>query len=65
MQHDPNNGHTLDYYDPSDNDMPIYGTEADLTLVDKAILSMDDQEQMAQILAVKAWQRANHKELDP
>ena len=65
MQHDPSNGPTPDYYDPSDNDMPIYGTEVDLTLDDKAILSMDDQEQEAQALAVKAWHRANHKELDP
>jgi len=33
-------GGTLDYYNPSDNDMLIYGKEIDLTLDDITLLDM-------------------------
>src|SRR4051794_25699190 len=48
-------GNNLNYYDPSDNDEPIYGTEAELTFDDQAVLNMDEVGSEAQIYAAKAW----------
>ena len=44
--------------------MHVYGKEVDLTLDDDALLNMKEDESEAQIMAVKAWHRANHKELN-
>ena len=32
---------TLEYYDPSDYDMPVYGKEVNLTIDDNALLTME------------------------
>ena len=58
-------GNDLTYYDPSDNDEPIYGTEVDLTLDEKALSVMTEEGSEAHILATKAWHRVIHKDLDP
>ena len=44
----------MNYYDPSDNDMPVYEKGVDLTLDYNVLMNMEELESKAQILAVKA-----------
>lgn len=58
-------GNDPNYYDPSDNNKPIYGSEVALSLDDQAILTMDEADSEAHVYATKVWHRVKHKELDP